>query len=188
MIYIVIVGVVIAFLLIALIRGGTPSIPYVKRGSMNPHQLGQLPEASDPQAVGRDADGLPELTLETLETFCRQLAEKNELQVKHADYHRDREFHLLAYHDKPLLRGNVIVCGYLTDAEGVVNSDVVIGFSDMVKAERAMKGVFVTNGYFSEEVMKLNEGASMELIDGPQLAAFMEKFTPELLPKRLRPG
>ena len=152
------------------------------------HRLGELP---DSRGINQKMDpntqkklmAFQSLSLEQLESFCRKVISEAGLRFKSIDYHRDHEFHILSSCDIPLIRGNIIICGYLTGPNGLIQPDTVIGFSDMVKAERAMKGVFVTNGFFSEEVMKLNEGASMELIDVSQLAHLMTELTPELIPK-----
>src|SRR5262249_52277399 len=96
-------------------------------------------------------------------------------------------FHILATFDQVILRGDVIICGHLPEKGGAITPADIIGFSDLVKAERAMKGIFVTTGYFSEEVMKLNEGASIELIDVRGLYFLMKEFAPNLLQDLTQP-
>ena len=187
MVYILIAAFLISLVLVIVLRGSAPGIPYKPAQSPQMHRLGELPDHAH---LNQALDEKTQVQLKTfqnldrknLESFCRKLIEKAGLRFRSIDYHQDHEFHILSTCDKPIIRGNIIVCGFLAFRNGIVSSDTVIGFSDMVKAERAMKGVFVTNGFFSEEVMKLNEGASMELIDVSQLAKLMEEFTPELLP------
>lgn len=184
--WVIAAAVVIAFGLIVILKGGkTPQSPYRSNAGDSLTRLGELPEHHSGPSTSVNPKDFAELTLKDLETFCRQLLNQSGLIFRSIDY-TEREFHILAACERLLLRGNLIVCGHLVKDATTVESSDVIGFSDMVKAERAMKGVYVTNGLFSEEVMKLNEGAVIELIDVTQLSRFMRDITPELLPQRLR--
>jgi hypothetical protein len=185
---ILVLAVVLSIILILVLRGETPIVPYKPDQSPKTHRLGVRPDSNpqESQKISEDVlDRLKELDLATLEKFCRKLADRSELHFLSMDPFGKSGFHILTHFDKPLLQGNVLIYGFLAGKQGVVNSSEVIGFSDIVKAERCMKGVFVTNGYFSEEVMKLNEGAAMELMDVAQLANLMQEWAPELLPSRL---
>lgn len=193
MLLVIFFGVVISFVLIAVLRGSAPNVPYQKSSVGSSHTLGIRPEHSASEncpprteAEERHLQAVRSMTGPQLEAFLQHLAKHCGLTWIGMDDSGKREFYGLARFEHPLLRGNVAFCGHVAGPEEAVGSDVIISFSDMVKAERAMKGIFVTNGYFSEEVMKLNEGASMELIDAAQLARWIREISPDLLSPGLR--
>lgn len=190
MVLVIVAGVFISFVLIVLLRGSAPNVPYQSASDGKILSLGKRPaEQNDsPPTTLSAADenqnlALATLSLEALEGFCRKVIEKLGLDFKSIDRHGHEEFHILARSEKLLMRGDVIVSGHWCKPDGCIGSDTVISFSDMVKAERAMKGIFVTNGFFSEEVMKLNEGANIELIDRNGMTALMHQMGPGLLEK-----
>ena len=172
MIFVIVAGIFISFVLIFLLRGSAPNVPYQSASDGKILSLGKRP-ADEESAVETDRSSaqqaqenlLRDLSLESLENFCRKIVENLGLEFKSIDRHGHHEFHILARSEKLLLRGDVVISGHWCEPNACIGSDTVISFSDMVKAERAMKGIFVTNGFFSEEVMKLNEGANIELID-----------------------
>ena len=188
MIFVIVFAVLLSIALILIIRGETPTLPFKPSMGAKISRLGERPtDSQDPREnLPPISDEIIEkfrtLSLDTLEDFCRSLIRHTQLTFHSIEQFSEQEFYILTSIDKPIIRGNIIFCGYLVQNNPVVNSDTIIGFSDMVKAERAMKGVFVTNGLFSEEVMKLNEGASIELVDVAQLAKMMQEIAPELFP------
>lgn len=184
MILVIGAGIFISFLLIFLLRGSAPNVPYQSAKDGKILSLGKRPgDDGSPTGQGvlpanpHDLPMLPEnFNRSSLEHYCRKVIEALDLEFKSIDYHGQDEFQILARSEKLLLRGDVILGGQWCEKNTCIGSDVIISFSDMVKAERAMKGIFITNGFFSEEVMKLNEGANIELIDCHAMVSLNEQM------------
>ena len=87
----------------------------------------------------------------------------------------DEEIDILARHPAPVTGGDYIVHGILVPEGEFVSSIRVIGLSDTVRAERALKGILVTTGYFTEEVRKYAEGAPLELINVARLRELLKE-------------
>jgi len=190
MVLVILLAVGIGLGLIVILRGEAPVVPYKSSSAKAIMRLGERPEGAhltndsqaDEENSAENLKRFSQFPLEDLQVFCHKLIHHFGLTYQHQEQFSENEFYILTTYDKPLVRGNIIICGHLAHRSPVINSDEIIGFSDMIKAERAMKGVFLTNGLFSEEVMKLNEGASIELIDVNQLCHLMKEVAPELLP------
>lgn len=94
-----------------------------------------------------------------------------------ADCHRNTqgEIDVTAVNPQPITGGSYIVRCVLTPPEMPISSIRIIALSDAVRAEGALKGIFITTGFFSEEVPKLAEGPPIERINGQRLRQLLRE-------------
>ena len=121
------------------------------------------------QPRGVEQQQLERLAPEQFERLCLRLLEQMGLSI--TDCHRNKQgaIDITAVNLQPITGGSYIVRCALISPEVPINSTQIIALSNAVLAERALKGIFITTGYFSEEVPKLTEGPPIELINGQRL-------------------
>ncbi len=99
------------------------------------------------------------------ERAIKNLLEDMDLRILETTWVNDEEIDILARNSSPVIGGDYIVHGILVPEGDFVDSIRVIGLSDTVRAERALKGILISTGFFTAEVSKYTEGAPMELIN-----------------------
>ncbi len=151
---IVVVSVVIGFALILMLRRTTASIP------VEEDYFAEV----DPVAEKFEDWGLGEF-----EEVCRQLLAKWGLVVKDCSCRSEQEIEFVAHDPKPIVGGTFIIQGLLVHREEVIEASRVMALSDVVRAEKASKGVFITTGYFAADTAQRLEGAPLELINARKL-------------------
>jgi hypothetical protein len=158
--------VIIAFLVgLALIlltsRSYTPELP------------AEADALSEEKAEGVSA--MEALTFDEFRALCVRLLEAMGLLFESPKPINEREFDISAVHPQPLLGGTYIVhCIYSIDGRPVPSTRV-IALADTVKAERASKGLCITNGYFAAEVGKYKEGPPLELINAKRFSELLNE-------------
>lgn len=150
----VIVSVVVGFLLILFLRRSTTSITMEKDYYEEASTLTNRFEQWD---------------LSHFEKVCLRLLEGLGLKVQCVSYLNPRELDLIARDIKPVTGGDFIVHCLLASPGEVVEANRVIALSDVVRTEKASKGIFITTGYFSADTTNLLEGAPLELINAKRL-------------------
>lgn len=114
------------------------------------------------------------LTFEEFRALCLRLLEAMGLLFETPKPINEREFDISATHPQPLLGGTYIVhCIHSIDGRPVPSTRV-IALADTVKAERASKGLCITNGYFAAEVGKYKEGPPIELINAKRFSELLQ--------------
>lgn len=121
----------------------------------------------------REAERLEELSSSQFERICLKLLEELGLVINSYTSDGEGSMDVSALNPQPVIGGEYIIHCYLSRKDQPVESTRVIALSDTVKAEGASKGIFITNGYFSEEVPKLFEGPPIELINGQRLSQLL---------------
>ncbi len=116
-----------------------------------------------------EIDALRRTSPRAFERMLVDLLEAMNMRIVEIHWVNDEEIDILAHNPTPILGGDYIVHGILVPEGDFVNSIRVIGLSDTVRAERALKGILISTGYFTEEVQKYSEGAPMELINVSRL-------------------
>lgn len=131
----------------------------------------------DAETTRNDADilALRRMTPNAFESVIKGLLEDMDLRIVHSTWVNDEEIDILAHNPSPVIGGDYIVHGILVPDESFVDSIRVIGLSDTVRAERALKGILISTGYFTEEVNKYTEGAPMELINVARLRGILRQ-------------
>jgi len=150
---------------------GFLTIFLVKRTSSN------VALEKDAETTGDDQEirTLRRMTQRDFEIVIRNLLEDLDLRVVHVTWVNDEEIDILAHNPASVIGGDYIVHGILVPEGDYVDSIRVIGLSDTVRAERALKGILISTGYFTEEVNKYAEGAPMELINVSSLREILRQ-------------
>jgi len=159
----VIISILIGIALILLTsRSSSPEIP-VEADAL---------EADKPEGVS----AMEGLTFEEFRNLCLRLLGAMGLIFESPKPINEREFDINALHPQPLLGGTYIVHGIYNIDGRPIPSTRVIALADTVKAERASKGICITNGYFAAEVGKYKEGPPLELINAKRLKELMDQY------------
>ncbi len=161
MLALIVVSILIGFALIFLIRRSSPPI------AMEPAYYEESPAALEP---------LGELHPEEFKELCLRLLEVWGLEAHEVLSEEPGKLDIVAAHPHPVLGGTYLVHGILAPTDQIVDSAPVIGLSDTVRHERALKGILITTGYFSQEVDKILEGSPVELINCKRLADLLEEY------------
>ncbi len=144
---------------------GFITILFVKRTTSN------IALEADAQQDGSDSeiDSLRRMPSQAFERMLTDLLEGMGLRIVEVHWVNEEEIDILAHSPAPIIGGDYIIHGILVPEGDFVNSIRVIGLSDTVRAERALKGILISTGYFTEEVQKYSEGAPLELINVSRL-------------------
>ncbi len=121
------------------------------------------------QPRGAEQQRLERLTPEQFERLCIRLLEQMGLIINSFHSNKRGQIDITAVNPQPITGGEYIVHCLLAPPDEPINSTRIIALSDTVRAEGASKGIFITTGFFSEEVPKLVEGPPLELINGQRL-------------------
>ncbi|MDE2180630.1 MAG: restriction endonuclease [candidate division NC10 bacterium] len=127
------------------------------------------------QPRGVEQQQLERLAPEQFERLCFRLLEQMGLSITGCHRNRQGEIDITAVNSQPITGGSYMVRCVLTPPEAPINSAQIIALSDTVLAERALKGIFITTGFFSEEVPKLTDGPLIELINGQRLRQILRE-------------
>ena len=117
---------------------------------------------------------LERLAPEQFERLCFRLLEQMGLSITGCHRTKQGEIDITAVNPQPITGGSYIVRCILIPPEVPINSTQIIALSAPVRADRASKGIFITTGFFSEEVQKLTEGPPIELLNGQRLRQLLE--------------
>lgn len=161
MLAIIVISIILGFVLIFLVKRSAAPIAMEAAYYRQP----------TPQAAA-----LGDLLPEEFKEICVELAEAVGLKVRSVESEEPGRVDITAELDHPVLGGTYLLFGLLAPTDQVVDSAPVIGLSNAVHHERAMKGIFITTGYFSQEVDKILEGAPVELVNRDRLANLMEEY------------
>ncbi|MDE2058195.1 MAG: restriction endonuclease [candidate division NC10 bacterium] len=127
------------------------------------------------QPRGVEQQQLEQLTSEQFERLCYRLVEQMGLSITGCHRNRQGEIDVAAVNSQPITGGSYIIRCILTPPETPIHSTQIIALSHTVLAERALKGILITTGFFSEEVAKLIAGPPIELINGQRLRQIMRE-------------
>jgi restriction endonuclease Mrr len=133
------------------------------------------------QPRGVEQQQLERLAPEQFERLCFRLVEQIGLSITGCHRSTQREIDITAVNFQPITGGNYIVRCVLIPPETPIHSTQIIALSSTVLAERALKGIFITTGFFSEEVPKLTEGPPIELVNGQRLRQIMREHRISLI-------
>ena len=170
MLFIIAVSMILGFILIFLLKHSS------------------APIAMEEAFYRQDAPGmaaLGEMLPEEFKEICVDLVEAVGLRVQSVESEEPGVINITAVYDHPVLGGTYLVSGLLSPTDQVVDSAPVLGLSSAVHQERAMKGIFITTGFFSQEVDKIMEGAPVELINRDRLVGLLEEHGIARMEKQL---
>ncbi len=144
---------------------------FVKRTSSNI----ALEKDAERTQGDEDIQNLRKLNPEQFEWILKELLEGFGLRIVESQWVNEEEIDIIAHNPAKVIGGDYIVHGILVPEGDFVSSIRVIGLSDTVRAERVMKGILISTGYFAEEVNKYAEGAPMELINVVRFRELLEE-------------
>ncbi len=151
MIEVIVFALILGFLAIFLVKKTTTNIA--------------LEEDFEINRTDSEVQDLRRMSRQEFERALKNLLEDIDLRIVETIWVNDEEVDILAHNPAPVIGGDYIVQGILVPDGHYVDSIRVIGLSDTVRAEKALKGILVSTGFFTEEVVKYTEGAPMELIN-----------------------
>lgn len=125
------------------------------------------------QPRGVEQQRLERLGPEQFERLCIRLLEEMGLVINSFNSNKQGRIDITALNPQPITGGDYIIHCMLVPPGEPIDSTRIIALSDTVRAEGASKGIFITTGFFSEEVPKLIEGPPLELINGQRLRQIM---------------
>ena len=128
------------------------------------------------QPRGVEQQRLERLAPEQFERLCIRLLEQMGLVINSFHSNKQGKIDITAINPQPITGGEYIVHCILASADEPIDSTRIIALSDTVRAEGASKGIFITTGFFSEEVPKLIEGPPLELINGQRLRQILGEY------------
>lgn len=132
------------------------------------------PVAEPAAALPEDGGGFESLTLPQLERLCTHLLEEVGLVVNACTRSGARDLEISALNPQPIVGGDYLVRCVLAAPGQLVSASEVSALGDSVRAERAAKGIFITTGFFAEDVQKIQEGPPLELINRRRLQELLD--------------
>lgn len=127
-------------------------------------------------SVHFDVRGAPllEMAPADLEILVAELMRRMGLRVEHTGMTGDGGVDCIAYDDRPVIGGRVIV--QVKRYTNTVNPSVVRDLFGTLHASGASKGVLVTTSGFGPESREFAQGKPLELIDGVQLDSLLRSY------------
>jgi len=115
--------------------------------------------------------------IERFRSLCIALLSRLGLEIIETQRESDRKVILVAENKERLIGGNYLVLLHLIERGGgpVSRSQ----FHELMEAARsygALKGIYITNGYFSQAINAGEGSRSIEPIDGVRLGSLLEEF------------
>ena len=142
-------AIILGFGVIALARGSTPSLSAEQERS----------ESSD-----EDLLRIERMDVDRLEEIITRLIGRMGMQVVDVEIVEDDAVDILAEDPRPLVGGQWLFHG-VAAAGGVVETTRVLALADAVRAARAAKGIFVTNGFFTDDAASAASDQPLELVN-----------------------
>jgi hypothetical protein len=158
-------ALVVGFLLIFLISVSTPK----PEDSAMPGD----PDIESPHAWIARLDA-PALARLLTELFAELKFEVEDARVSHGTVD------LFAVNPTPITGGRIYIRGIAHPPLGVVGEEEVRSALDTARAEMAGKALVATGGGFSPEARAAQDGAPLELLDGPALMGLIKKHLPPI--------
>jgi hypothetical protein len=159
-------------------RSSSTSLYAAPRQSAAPGQNGYVASAGAPAALqaprpsgaGRNLSAMDPLEFEEL---VRQLLETMGYQARLTKASHDDGVDIEAYNPQPIVGGKIVV--QCKRYSGVVGAPYIRDLAGVVQHEGATKGILVTTSHFSPDAQSFARGKPLELIDGPQLEALLDR-------------
>jgi len=123
---------------------------------------------------------LASLSIDRFEWLCRRLLVAIGLDIEHTTTAGTHQIEITAVNPAPIIGGQYLVHGELLPSGEVIAAVQVLALLDAVKGEGVSKGVFITNGFFSDEASQAAAGGPIELINGVRFQELLQRY--ELTP------
>jgi Restriction endonuclease len=137
------------------------------------------PMSQEQRESGLGHDSVPlaaDLSLERFEWLCHRLLLALGLDIERTTTAGMRQVDITAVNPAPIIGGQYLVHGELLPTGEVIEAIQVLTLLDAVKGEGVSKGVFITNGFFSDEASQAAVGGPIELINGARFQALLQHY------------
>jgi len=88
----------------------------------------------------------------------------------------DDALEIMASFERGIFGGTVVLHVLLAQSDSIYDHKKVDALKSHVRAERAAKGVLITNGVFSDSAYGVNEGPPIELLDGKRFCEELRNY------------
>ncbi len=143
-----------------------------------------LPKSTPPVIVEQDSLASKDERVRALErvegdTFlhlCLAFIQQLGLEVHHATQVNEREWDIVAERAVPIVGGSYLIQCVLSTEGSPLDLTKVRLLHDMVKAEGFVKGILITNGYFTQDALQAYIDAPIELINCRRFQQLLEQY------------
>lgn len=142
-------AIMLGFCVIALARGATPTSSVEQ-------------ETSRP--TDEDLARIERMDVDRLEEIIGRLVERMGMKILDTEFVEDDAVDILAEDPRPLIGAQWIFHAVAVPG-GVVDTPQVLALGDAVRAARAAKGIFVTNGFFTDDAVSSAGDQPLELVN-----------------------
>jgi hypothetical protein len=161
-------AIVVGFFLIGMMRKNPPAPAEAEPGA--------------PRSDSLELARLKRLSPENLIEALRELLESLKLEVDPAAAPGvGGVFHLAATNPAPLTGGRILIELAPAQEAGAVDAPPVVALLDNVRAEQALKGIYVALYGFTTEARAAAASTQVELLDGEALVKLLKKHCPRWL-------
>lgn len=131
------------------------------------------------KADGASENGDLGLSAEHFQKACLLVVEGMKLDIEEINATSEDKVDIMAKDPRPITGGQFLIhCLYRPRGETILSPEI-IELSNMVLQERVSKGIFITTGRFTEEILSIGELAPIEFIDGNTLQGLIAKYAPD---------
>lgn len=118
------------------------------------------------------------LSIDRFEWLCRRLLLAIGLDIEHTTTAGTHQIEITAVNPAPIIGGHYLIHGELlpTGEVEIIEAVQVLALLDTVKGEGVSKGVFITNGFFSDEASQAAAGGPIELINGARFQELLQRY------------
>jgi len=137
------------------------------------------PESQAQRESGFSNGRLPiaeSLSIDHFEWLCRRLLQAIGLDIEHTTTAGIHQLEIAAVNPAPILGGHYLIHGELLPTGEVIEAVQVLALLDAVKGEGVSKGIFITNGFFSDEASQAAASGPIELINGVRFQELLQRY------------
>ena len=113
------------------------------------------------------------------EKACIQILETMKLDLE--EFHRtaDNQLDILAKNQAPFVGGTYLVQCLYVPGDFIINAPKILELSNTIVQDRLSKGIFMTTGQFTPDLMSISELAPIEFIDGEKFRTLVKEHAPD---------
>ncbi len=125
----------------------------------------------------RGSRKLIEIDSDRFQALCVELIGRLGLEIVDKQPGKRGEVLLVARSERPIIGGDYLISLYLEDrGGGPVPIEMLLNLKDAIHAHGALKGIFITNTYFTGNTSVGQQGASIVAINGIDLGSLMGEY------------
>lgn len=117
-----------------------------------------------------------DIAMERFEWLCSTLLSAIGLDIARAATAGTHQLEIMAVNPAPIVGGQYLVHGELLQAGEAIDAVQVLALLDAVKGEGVSKGVFITNGVFSDEATQAAANGPIELVNGARFTELLRHY------------